>query len=81
MAIKQSNSDAVAAFLARGGKVTTCPPGEANATPLRKLAEENADAGLGYTVAPAREETQVVSDGDGQYVTIRNPNDVAWREE
>lgn len=28
---------AMAAYLARGGKVQTCPAGEANATPLRTL--------------------------------------------
>jgi hypothetical protein len=40
---KPDSSAALAAFLAKGGKVTTCPPAEGNAVPLRrlrKLAEE-----------------------------------------
>jgi hypothetical protein len=35
-----NTTDAMAAFLARGGAVTKCPPRDANATPLRKLRRQ-----------------------------------------
>lgn len=46
--------EALAAFLAKGGHVTKCAPGTANAVPvarLRAIAERNADNGHGYTAA------------------------------
>ena len=46
-------NETVAEFLARGGRIAKGPTAEANATPLRvlrKQAERNADAGLGYCV-------------------------------
>jgi len=48
MGTKKQNTDAIAAFLANGGKVTKCPAREGNATPLRKLrkqAERAAECG------------------------------------
>lgn len=54
---KQTSADAIAAFLANGGKVTKCPAGEANATPLRKLrqrSERAAEAGQAANVLARR---------------------------
>jgi hypothetical protein len=53
MAIKTQNSDAMALFLAKGGKVTVAAPSSQQAMPLRKmraLAEAAADAGGEYAV-------------------------------
>lgn len=50
--------ETIADFLARGGRITKAPTAEANATPLRvlrKQADRNADAGLGYRVLSAEE--------------------------
>jgi hypothetical protein len=44
--VKKQNSDAMAAFLARGGKVAKCPAGEAKATPLRKLRQRSERAAM-----------------------------------
>jgi hypothetical protein len=40
-----TTNDAIAAFLAKGGKITKCAPAEGNATPLRKL-RARADAAI-----------------------------------
>jgi len=42
--MSNNNTDAMAAFLARGGKVTKCPTREANATPLRTLRRQAEQA-------------------------------------
>jgi hypothetical protein len=55
--VKKQNSDAIAAFLAKGGKITKCPDGKANATPLRKLrqrSERAAEAGQAANVLARR---------------------------
>ena len=38
------NTDAMAAFLARGGTIKQCPAGDANATPLRTLRRQQDEA-------------------------------------
>ena len=38
--MSNTNTDAMAAFLARGGTVTKCPTRDANATPLRTLRRQ-----------------------------------------
>ena len=46
--MSNTTTDAMAAFLARGGTVKKCPAAEGNATPLRKLrrmANEAMEAG------------------------------------
>jgi hypothetical protein len=61
MANKVDTAAAMAAFLARGGKVTTCAPAAANATPLRTLraqAERNYSETGEYRIVSERERAE-----------------------
>jgi hypothetical protein len=53
--MSNTNTDAMAAFLARGGTVTQCPARDGNATPLRILRRE-ASAMLAHLDSEAQAE-------------------------
>lgn len=61
MANKVDTAAAMAAFLARGGKVTQCAAGAANATPLRTLraqAEREFERSGEYRIVSERERSE-----------------------
>ena len=59
MSTASEKAAAMAAFLAKGDRVTQCPAAEANArslASLRREAERNADAGRGYCLNESAED-------------------------